>query len=62
MQIVNTLRCQTSLLERLLCLTLGGTLNQAFQDRMVVQRQGGKNVIVYPNELAIGKLIPRAVK
>lgn len=42
--------------------TPSGTLNQAFQDLMVVQRQGGKNVIVYPNEVATGKLIPRSVK
>lgn len=42
--------------------TPSGTMNQAFQDLMVVQRQGGKNVIVYPNDLANGKLIPRTAK
>ena len=39
-----------------------GPLNQAFQDLMVAQRQGGKNVIVYPKDVATGKLIPRSVK
>jgi hypothetical protein len=62
MQVVNPLLRQTSLLKRLLRLTLGSALNQAFQDLMVQQRQGGKNVIVYPNDVATGKLIPRAVK
>ncbi len=42
--------------------TPSGTLNQAFQDLMVAQRQGGKNVVFYPNDLATGKLIPRTGK
>ncbi|MES2363270.1 MAG: ABC transporter substrate-binding protein [Pseudomonadota bacterium] len=42
--------------------TPSGTLNQAFQDLMVAQRQGGKNVVVFPNDLATGKLIPRSTK
>lgn len=42
--------------------TPSGTLNQAFQDLMVAQRQGGKNIVVYPNDVATGKLIPRTVK
>ena len=42
--------------------TPSGTLNQAFQDLMVAQRQGGKNVVFYPNDRATGKLIPRTGK
>jgi branched-chain amino acid transport system substrate-binding protein len=42
--------------------TPSGTLNQAFQDLMVAQRQGGKNVVVYPSDMATGKLVPRSVK
>lgn len=39
--------------------TESGTLQQAFQDLMVAQRQNGKSVIVYPPSLADGKLMPR---
>jgi branched-chain amino acid transport system substrate-binding protein len=39
-----------------------GTLNQAFQALLVAQRQGGQNVIVYPTDVATGKLMPREVK
>ena len=42
--------------------TPSGTANQAFQNLMVVQLQGGRSVIVYPNDVATGKLIPRSVK
>jgi branched-chain amino acid transport system substrate-binding protein len=36
----------------------GGTLQQAFTDMLVFQRQGGDNVFLYPLETATGTLIP----
>jgi branched-chain amino acid transport system substrate-binding protein len=42
--------------------TGSGTLNQAFQDLMVVQRHANKNVIVFPADVATGKLVARSVK
>jgi branched-chain amino acid transport system substrate-binding protein len=40
--------------------TGSGTVNQAFQTLMVVQRRGGKNVILYPADVATGKLVARS--
>ncbi len=36
-----------------------GTLNQAFQSLLVVQRRAGQNVIAFPEDVANGKLQPR---
>jgi branched-chain amino acid transport system substrate-binding protein len=40
--------------------TESGTLNQAFQDLMVAQRQNDKSVIIFPADVADGKLLPRS--
>ncbi len=39
--------------------TPSGTMHQAFQDLLVVQRQGNKNVVIYPEDVAEGRLIAR---
>jgi branched-chain amino acid transport system substrate-binding protein len=36
----------------------GGTLHQAFSDMIVMQRQNGKSVVIYPPDVAQGRLIP----
>ncbi len=41
--------------------TPSGTLHQAFQDLMAVQIQGNRNVVVFPPDVANGRLIPRKV-
>jgi branched-chain amino acid transport system substrate-binding protein len=33
-----------------------GTVNQAFTDLLVFQRRGGKNILLYPPEIATGKI------
>ncbi len=39
----------------------GGTLNQAFEDVIIFQRQSGKNLAFYPPDIANGKLMKRTV-
>jgi branched-chain amino acid transport system substrate-binding protein len=36
----------------------GGTLHQAFSQMIVIQRQHGESVVVYPTDVAKGKLVP----
>jgi branched-chain amino acid transport system substrate-binding protein len=36
----------------------GGTLHQAFSAMIAIQRQNGKSVVIYPPDVAQGKLIP----
>ena len=38
--------------------TTGGTKQQAFTDMVVFQRQKGNNILLYPADVATGKLIP----
>lgn len=39
----------------------GGTINQAFEDVIIFQRQSGKNLAFYPPDVANGKLMKRTV-
>lgn len=39
---------------------IGNTLHQAFSDCLLFQRQGGRNVVIYPKEAATGAAKPRS--
>jgi branched-chain amino acid transport system substrate-binding protein len=39
---------------------IGNTLHQAFSEPLVFQRQGGRNVVIYPKEAATGAPKPRS--
>jgi branched-chain amino acid transport system substrate-binding protein len=38
---------------------IGNTLHQAFSDPLVFQRQGGRNVVIYPKDVSTGDAKPR---